>query len=90
MSGTSTRSEPAVGDSQPLNFDTFVPSHDPSLSMSTPQYPTGDLGDYAKSHLTTPQGSMVSQDEAFSKAMNAMYWAGYYTAVYHVSMIFLF
>jgi len=26
---------------------------------------------------------MVSQDEAFTRAMGAMYWAGYYTAVYH-------
>ena len=28
---------------------------------------------------------MVSQDEAFTRAMGAMYWAGYYTAIYHVS-----
>ena len=27
----------------------------------------------------------VSQDEAFSRAMTAMYWSGYWTAVYHVS-----
>ncbi|PBK97346.1 hypothetical protein ARMGADRAFT_1009382 [Armillaria gallica] len=25
----------------------------------------------------------VSQDEAFQRAMSAMYWAGYWTAVYH-------
>lgn len=29
--------------------------------------------------------STVSQDEAFSRALNAMYWGGYWTAVYHVS-----
>jgi hypothetical protein len=28
---------------------------------------------------------MVSQDEAFTRALGAMYWAGYYSAVYHVS-----
>jgi hypothetical protein len=39
--------------------------------------------DYAS---TGPQGSapMASQDEAFSRALNAMYWGGYWTAVYHV------
>ncbi|EAU93283.1 hypothetical protein CC1G_12189 [Coprinopsis cinerea okayama7 len=26
---------------------------------------------------------MASQDEAFSRALNAMYWSGYWTAVYH-------
>ena len=39
--------------------------------------------DYA---LTGAKGSapMASQDEAFSRALNAMYWGGYWTAVYHV------
>jgi hypothetical protein len=27
---------------------------------------------------------MVSQDEAFDRALSAMYWGGYWTAVYHV------
>ncbi|KAK0464199.1 uncharacterized protein EV420DRAFT_1637763 [Desarmillaria tabescens] len=30
-----------------------------------------------------PSLSSVSQDEAFQRAMNSMYWAGYWTAVYH-------
>ncbi|KAG7445685.1 uncharacterized protein BT62DRAFT_932846 [Guyanagaster necrorhizus] len=51
--------EPTPEDSKPLNFDTFVPSHDSSLS------------------------GFVSQDEALERAMSAMYWAGYWTAVYH-------
>lgn len=29
-------------------------------------------------------GAMIGQDEAFSRALNAMYWGGYWTAVYHV------
>jgi hypothetical protein len=27
---------------------------------------------------------LVSQDEAFQNALNAMYWTGYWTAAYHV------
>ena len=29
-------------------------------------------------------GTMISQDEAFSRALSAMYWGGYWTAMYHV------
>jgi len=72
---------PAVsenGDSQPINFDTFIPTHNPSLdhhlsSLAPPM-------DYAQD---TPGAPMVSQDEAFSRALNAMYWGGYWTAMYH-------
>lgn len=67
-----------------------MPNHDPSLSISAPPYPDGGLPDYAGSHLTSVQEPMVSQDEAFTRAMGAMYWAGYYTAVYHVSVTHLF
>jgi hypothetical protein len=27
---------------------------------------------------------MINQDEAFSRALSAMYWGGYWTAMYHV------
>jgi hypothetical protein len=67
--------EQAEPDSQPLNFDTFVPTHDPSLHI-----PTVDSSNY----IGTSSGSVVSQDEAFSRAMTAMYWGGYWTAMYHV------
>ena len=33
---------------------------------------------------------VVSQDEAFSRALNAMYWGGYWTAMYHVRRYSLF
>ncbi|KAK0232715.1 hypothetical protein IW262DRAFT_1451191 [Armillaria fumosa] len=64
------------GDSKPINFDTFVPSHDASLE-------TGD--DPTGASYTLPESSMesVTQDEAFTRAVNAMYWAGYWTAMYH-------
>ncbi|KAF8640454.1 hypothetical protein AX17_000118 [Amanita inopinata Kibby_2008] len=58
------------GDSKPLDFDTFVPSYNPAL-------PTVDSVNKA------PDLSVVNQDEAFSRAMNAMYWSGYWTAIYH-------
>jgi hypothetical protein len=69
-------------DSHPLNFDTFVPNHDPSLALPAPPYPSNPVHNSGSS---TQPGPMVSQDEAFSRAMGAMYWAGYYSAVYHVS-----
>lgn len=64
----------------PHNLDTSVPRQDPSFRMA--QVPAGfDHTTYA---LPEP-GAMVSQDEAFSRALSAMYWGGYWTAVYHVS-----
>lgn len=57
-------------DSVPLNFDTFVPPHNPALPNLAPT-DTQNLTD-------------ISQDEAFKNALNAMYWTGYWTAVYHV------
>ncbi|KAG5646920.1 hypothetical protein DXG03_001996 [Asterophora parasitica] len=65
-------------DSQPLNFDTFVPSHDPSLDVPVP-IQDGSAAQF----LTGPPGPIVSQDEAFTRAMGAMYWSGYWTAMYH-------
>ncbi|KAJ7604760.1 hypothetical protein B0H17DRAFT_1120781 [Mycena rosella] len=55
------------GDSQSLDFATFVPTYDASLALPTPE--SGDAG--------------AGQDEAFSRALGAMYWGGYWTAVYH-------
>ena len=57
-------------DSTPLNFHTFVPSHDPAL----PNLAAMDTQNFVG----------ISQDEAFRNALNAMYWTGYWTAVYHV------
>jgi len=69
--------------SHPLNFDTFIPTHDPSLALPAPPYLHGQVPDYSGYSLPEPPGPMVSQDEAFTRAMSAMYWAGYYSAVYH-------
>jgi len=63
-------------DSRPLNFETFVPTYDPSLPA-----PPVMTQDYVSD---VPAGAVVSQDEAFAKALNAMYWGGYWTAMYHV------
>ncbi|KAF9055321.1 hypothetical protein BDZ89DRAFT_1107112 [Hymenopellis radicata] len=70
--------------SQPLDFDTFVPSHNPSLDLPLPPAPPAVPGpDYASHFLPEPEGPMVSADEAFSRALGAMYWGGYWTAMYH-------
>lgn len=67
-----------------MNFDTFVPDHDPSLALPIPPYSTTRVPDRAGHYLPEPPGPIISQDEAFTRALDAMYWAGYYSAIYHV------
>lgn len=77
----------AATDSKPLDFDTFVPSHDASLDLPVPPAPSGVPGpNLASQFLPGLQGPMVSADEAFSRALGAMYWGGYWTAMYHVRL----
>ena len=85
-----TASVPAVHDddaepdSQPLNFDTFVPTYDPTLDI--PSGPTSNQIPVPDTNYIPAAGesAVVSQDEAFSRALSAMYWGGYWTAMYHV------
>lgn len=74
----------AEPDSQPLNFDTFVPTHDPSLDVpsdpTSNQIPVPDANYFP----ATGESAVVSQGEAFSRALSAMYWGGYWSAIYHV------
>lgn len=63
---------------QPIDFDTFVPTHDPGLE----KFPDSQPSLYA-SQLPGPN---VSRDDAFERATRAWYWAGYWTAIYHVSL----
>ncbi|KAJ7058839.1 hypothetical protein C8F01DRAFT_1147360 [Mycena amicta] len=67
-------------DSRPIDFATFVPTYDASLALPVPD----ETGGYS---LTVPGPSMPSQDEAFQRALGAMYWGGYWTAVYHVCAV---
>lgn len=75
-------------DSQPINFDTFVPLHDPSLGPASHDASGAFDFNAAMPQPFLPDSSvpMASQDEAFSRAMSAMYWSGYWTAVYHVRL----
>ncbi|KNZ80013.1 hypothetical protein J132_07979 [Termitomyces sp. J132] len=61
--------------SQPLDFDTFMPSHNPALDVFGPEN--------APEFLLGASRPIVSQDEAFTRALGAMYWCGYWTAMYH-------
>lgn len=70
-------------DSAPLDFDTFVPSYDPSLPVPS-EAPAAPESSF---FIPAPSTTMVSRDEAFSRALSAMYWGGYWTAVYHVSSL---
>ncbi|EIN13234.1 hypothetical protein PUNSTDRAFT_128921 [Punctularia strigosozonata HHB-11173 SS5] len=66
-------------DSEPIDFNTFVPTHDPSLASGAAlTLPT--IGPFS---IPDPSGPVATQDEAFNNALGAMYWAGYWTAVYH-------
>ncbi|KIJ59809.1 hypothetical protein HYDPIDRAFT_32797 [Hydnomerulius pinastri MD-312] len=71
-----SKSMPTEPDTAPLDFNTFVPSHDPSLPI--PSEPP-----QLNSFIPAPSTTMVSRDEAFNNALSAMYWSGYWTAVYH-------
>ncbi|KAF7340263.1 hypothetical protein MVEN_01945200 [Mycena venus] len=85
-SGVKTEGEES--DSQPLDFDTFVPNYDASLALPAPLAP-GAAPDAAYDYSTgtgafpPPGVGVASQDEAFARALGAMYWGGYWTAVYH-------
>jgi hypothetical protein len=71
--------QPDPDNSRPLDFETFVPNYDPSLAqLSQPAYETYGI--------PPAPGEHVSRDEAFNRALGAMYWTGYWTAVYHVSL----
>jgi hypothetical protein len=72
-------------DSRPLDFETFIPTHDPSLNLPQLSQPPPFPGpDYSSLYLPNPPGPIVSQSEAFMRATGAFYWAGYWTAIYHV------
>ena len=69
----------------PIDFDTFVPMHDPSLPVVSEQPPSTFKQLKEVGSLSLPASTaMVSRDEAFNNALSAMYWTGYWTAVYHV------
>lgn len=70
--------QPDPDNSLPFDFETFIPNHDPSLPQPSQQaFETYGIPPAPREH--------VSRDEAFNRALGAMYWAGYWTAVYHVS-----
>lgn len=59
-----------VPDSAPIDFNTFVPLHDPTLGVAQ----TSATHDFTK----------LTKDQIFEKALSASYWAGYWTGMYHV------
>ncbi|KAG6371505.1 hypothetical protein JVT61DRAFT_9209 [Boletus reticuloceps] len=69
----------AEPDTAPLDFNTYVPTHDPSLVIPSDTTPATQT----LSFIPPPSTRMVSRDEAFNNALSAMYWSGYWTAVYH-------
>ncbi|KAF8845542.1 hypothetical protein BDN67DRAFT_1007381 [Paxillus ammoniavirescens] len=85
---TSISLQPAEEESNtaPLDFHTFVPTHDPSLPVPSdfvPQASAQVAQSTSPFFIPASSTTMVSRDEAFSNALSAMYWGGYWTAVYH-------
>ena len=72
-------------DTVPLDFHTYNPTHDPSLAV--PSDTGAGPAMTAPFFVPPPSTTMVSCDEAFNNALSAMYWGGYWTAVYHVSLM---
>ncbi|KAF9229818.1 hypothetical protein BS17DRAFT_771964 [Gyrodon lividus] len=77
----STPSQPAGEEpnTAPLDFHTFIPTHDPSLPVPSDFVPQSASPFF----IPAPSTIMASRDEAFSNALSAMYWGGYWTAMYH-------
>ena len=72
---------------EPIDFESFVPAHDPSLPVQ------GLALDIASNqpalpNLPTPNLANTTRNEAFQKAAQSWYWAGYWTAIYHVSLTY--
>ncbi|KAG9121317.1 hypothetical protein FRC07_002759 [Ceratobasidium sp. 392] len=80
--------EEAEPDSMPIDFDSFVPSHDPTLGNKTTTIAPA-LGPYVPNALSAaaPDATTLTRDEIFEKAVSASYWAGYWTAMYHASSV---
>jgi hypothetical protein len=86
--------EPSDPDnSLPVDFDTFVPQHDPSVLNAVKGADGNGASNVtgARSGIVPPppagMTSQVTPNEAFQQAMGAWYWAGYWTGVYHVSYL---
>jgi len=69
-------------DSRPLDFDTFTPTHDPSLTLPTSR-PSAATGYNVPSFPPLPPSEPVDAQQALQNAMGAWYWAGYWSGVYH-------
>jgi len=62
---------------------TFFLPHDPTSTIPIPKLKTFVPGLESTMQFLDPPGSIFSQDQAFTRAMSATYWSGYWTAVYH-------
>ncbi|KAG8736371.1 hypothetical protein FRC10_009396 [Ceratobasidium sp. 414] len=80
----------AEADSAPIDFNTFMPSHDPTLGSKTKIATAGStLEPYVPTAFSVaiPDAATLTRDEIFEKAVSASYWAGYWTAMYHASAV---
>ncbi|KAF5382797.1 hypothetical protein D9757_007280 [Collybiopsis confluens] len=80
--------EPEEADSNPIDFSTFIPTYDAGLALPGPHASADGhvSAPYVPTNYTAAASpaQMVSQDEAFKRALEATYWSGYWTAVYHM------
>ena len=71
-------------DSKPIDFNTFIPTYDATLSVGGASGSDLPAHAAAATALSAQPAQTVSQEEAFKRALEATYWSGYWTAVYHV------
>ena len=73
--------QPDEAGSQPIDFASFVPTHDASLSAAL------DMAEQQVPGLAHTSQLPISQDKAFERAVQTSYWSGYWTAIYHVGLV---
>lgn len=76
---------PDVENSNPIQFDNFIPRHDPTLEAGGVSFGESRGTVLSEQELAFDPSNHTggSIDEAFTRAQAAMYWAGYWTAMYH-------
>ncbi|KAF9068473.1 hypothetical protein BDP27DRAFT_1448345 [Rhodocollybia butyracea] len=81
VNGNTEEETPQDFDSKPIDFHTFVPAHDATLSAA-PQI-VESSGPDPLSQYASP-GQVTSQAETFQRGMESSFSSGYWTGVFHM------
>jgi len=81
VNGNTEAETPQDFDSKPIDFHTFVPAHDATLSTASPIFESS--GPDPLSQYASP-GQVTSQAETFQRGMESSFSSGYWTGVFHM------